>query len=120
MKTGHHLSKYALWHLAQPLGQRKGWVMMMAGMRAGILHSFTSDIDWNFSVGYNLESLSDFLQASVDLELWSLVEGLLTEGTLIDFGAPFSSASSSSASSLEVKTVSSLRGNEVQQHNLVE
>lgn len=67
--------------------------MLMMRVRVGIFHSSSnSSINCNPSVSHLLELLSDFLQGSVDMELWSLLERLLAEGTLVELGASSSSS----------------------------
>jgi len=41
-------------------------------------------IHWHFSIGHLLKLFRDFLQGSVDMELWSLAERLLAQGALVE------------------------------------
>lgn len=56
--------------------------------------SSVGSIHQNPSAGQPLELLCYFLQGSVDVELWSLTEGLLAERTLVDLSPPTSSTPS--------------------------
>lgn len=67
------------------------------GMDNPFSSSSICSIHQNPSAGQPLELLSDFLQGSVDVELWSFTEGLLAERTLVDLSSSVPSTPSPSS-----------------------
>lgn len=82
LKTWHHFCKDVLGHLPLPLESGWQWLIMM-GRGPGRLRSSKSVS--HRRAGHLLELFSYFLQGQVDMESWSLEEGLFAERALVHF-----------------------------------